>query len=120
MMKINTNIAAAILIALYSLLFSLILLKFRTSDAAFNCLVAGAIMLLNFLAITWLWKIIFNKKSIALAVLIIIFKYLILAMILWKLSSWIVLDPVGLVVGFSSLLFAALTTTLLSQFFSTK
>ncbi len=57
------------------------------------------IMQLNIVALAWIWRIIFQKKSIALAVGLIIFKYSILAAILWKLSSVKWLEPVGFVLG---------------------
>lgn len=120
MIKINSNTVTSALIAFYTLIFYFILLKFQSINSANNCLVAGLIMLGNFLAITLLWKLIFNKKSIALAVLIIIFKYLILGVILWNLSNWLKIDPIGLVAGFSTLLVAILTTQLLKRFLKTN
>lgn len=115
MIKNNTSVVTAAAIFLYTILFSIILLILRSKISATNCLIAGGIMFGNFLMISILWRIIFKKKSIALAVLIIIFKYLILGIILWNLSSWIMIDPIGLIIGFSSLLIAILTVTLLKK-----
>ena len=44
-------------------------------------------LLLNLAALYFLWRIIFLKKSIALGLLIIIFKYPIIAYCLWKISK---------------------------------
>lgn len=75
---------------------------------AASVLIGGSIMLLNLGGLTFLWGLIFSKKSIALAVFTIIFKYVILGLILWNLGSVTWLQPIGLVLGLSSLLFAAL------------
>lgn len=61
-------------------------------------------MLFNLLGLWILWKLIFSKKSIALAVLVIIFKYLILGLILWNLNQIQWIRPLGFVLGLGSLL----------------
>lgn len=80
----------------------------RGLSMAASVLLGGGIMLFNLGGLTFLWSLIFSKKSIALAVFTIIFKYVILGLILWNLGSVTWLQPIGLVLGLSSLLFAAL------------
>lgn len=63
-------------------------------------------MLINLAGLAFVWSLIFAKKSIALAVFIIIFKYVILGMILWGLSSAQWLKPAGFLVGITSLVVA--------------
>lgn len=70
----------------------------------------------NVLGLAWFWRLIFQKKSIALAVFAIIFKYLILALILWSLSSSQWLSPAAFCVGLTALLFGVLVVLLKSHF----
>ncbi len=80
-------------------------------DTAKSAAIGGALMIVNLFGLWILWKLIFLKKSIALVVLIIIFKYLILGLILWKLSQLAWIRPQGFILGLSSLLFGIVGTT---------
>ena len=71
-----------------------------------NVFIGALIVLLNLAALSFSWKRIFSKKSIALAIFVIIFKYVILGMILWGLSKNGWLNIIGFLAGLASLLFS--------------
>ena len=75
---------------------------------AISVLIGGTLMLINIASLTFLWKQVFFKKSIALAVIIIIFKYAILALILWGLASFTWMKLMGFLIGIGSLIFGLL------------
>ena len=110
----------AISLIVYTNLISALLFFTHGQAVALSCLIGGGIMLLNLLGIYLLWHLIFSKKSIALAVFVIIFKYLILGVVLWNLSSISWLKPLGLVAGLSTLVLAILSATLMKGFVKTN
>lgn len=79
---------------------------------ALSLFLGGAMMLLNIGMLRVSWGLIFSKKSIALVVFTIIFKYLIFGAIFWFLmsSSW--LSPSFFLVGLASLVAASLAASL--------
>ncbi len=85
-------------------------------DGAFSCALGAAVMLTNLIGIWFFWKLVFLKKSIALAILVIIFKYVILGLILWDLSQYQWLQPVGFIIGLSSLLFGIVSSVFYKKF----
>lgn len=109
----------ALLIFIYSLLGAIALKAIYNNQAAISCLFAGMIMIVNLVGLFFIWRIVFYKKSIALAVLVIIFKYLILGWLLWFLSESEWIHSIGFVVGFSTLLLAILSATLINSFVKT-
>lgn len=104
----------------YTVLLSVVLFFTSGQDSALSCFFGGLIMLVNLLGIYFLWHLVFSKKSIALAVFVIIFKYLILGVLLWNLAKVSWMKPVGLILGLSTLVFAILSTTLLKSFVKTN
>ena len=80
------------------------------ANVAYSSLIGSGVMLVNLIGIWFFWKLVFLKKSIALAVVVIIFKYLILGLILWKFFETDWLNPVGFVAGLSSLLFGVISS----------
>jgi hypothetical protein len=102
-------------ILLYTLLGFALSYWFLNSAFALSFMVGGLAMLANVVGLSLIWRLIFYKKSIALAVFIIIFKYLILGMILWSFASVKWLSPVGFVCGLAALLFAVLLAALLKS-----
>lgn len=97
-------------IFLFSLVLSAICFQWFGKESAFSCFFGGLVMQFNFLAISLLWHIVFTKKSILLAVLVIILKYLIVGYILWNLNQIKGLNLSGFILGLSSLLLAILST----------
>lgn len=89
-------------------------------EQAFSCLLGSAMMLINLLGLWILWTFIFSKKSIALAVLVIIFKYLILGLILWNLNQIQWMRPVGFIIGLSSLLLGVISAIIFKKLKSEK
>lgn len=94
----------AIVTFIIGVILALILSQTMGKEFATSLLIGCFLMILNLLGLAFLWKLIFSKKSIALAVLVIIFKYLILGLILWNLSESAWLNPVGFVAGLGCLL----------------
>ncbi len=80
-----------------------------------NVVIGALIVLLNLAALSFSWKRIFSKKSIALAVFVIIFKYVILGMILWGLSVAGWLNVIGFLIGLASLLFSVFAAMLMKS-----
>ena len=84
-------------------------------DFAVSILLGGVAILINIAGLSYSWRLIFLKKSIALAVLVIIFKYLLLGIVLWSLAETKWLSPVGFCIGLGSLVFAVLTAVLIKK-----
>lgn len=84
-------------------LFSLLLHRFYNLEQAVWCILGGLTMLLNWWVLVWAWKRIFLKKSIALAVSVIVFKYSILGFIVYYAVTATKERPIGFVVGLSSI-----------------
>ena len=99
-------------IFLYTLALALGAQFLYNSDISISVLLGGLTMWANVLGLAFFWRLIFLKKSIALAVLTIIFKYLILALILWSLASAKWLNPAAFCVGLTALLFGVLVVLL--------
>jgi hypothetical protein len=110
----------ALFIVFYTTAFCLAFLFYSHYESAASCALGGVIMLVNLLGLTFLWYLVFSKKSIALAVFVIIFKYLILGFILWKLADVSWMKPVGLVIGLSTLVLAILSATMMKSFVKTN
>jgi hypothetical protein len=105
-----------LVMAVYSLLGSCLGYLLVNSHFAVSLMLGAAIMLVNLAGLAFLWRLIFSKKSIALAALVIIFKYLILGMILWSLASANWLNPIGFLAGLASLVFAVVGATAIKSF----
>lgn len=84
-------------------------------EMALSCLFGGTVIVLNLGGLWLLWKLIFSKKSIALAVLVIIFKYVILGLILWNLNQIQWVRPIGFVLGLGSLMIGVVGVALLKK-----
>lgn len=103
-------VAAAI--AIYTLVATLAAAYYTDRSFAFSVLLGGMAILINIAGLTFSWRLIFMKKSIALAVLVIIFKYLLLGMALWSLIELKWLSPVGFCIGIGSLVFGTLAAVI--------
>lgn len=107
---------SATLIIFYSFVISAALVFASGYPAAVSCLVGGFMMLINLLGLSFVWGQIFSKKSILLATLVILFKYIFLAALLWAFSrsNWI--HPAGFVLGLSTLILSILSMTAIKSF----
>jgi len=77
----------------------------------------GFLVTANFLLLGQGWKMAFQKKLIALAVLVIVFKYAILGIIIYLLVKQTWLVPLWFAAGVSSMMFASLLYGLTLSFF---
>ena len=104
------------LLAVFIILASVILYFSIGLPAANSCLAGGGIMLVDLGGFYYAWQLYFRKKSITLMVLVIMFKYSLLGLVFWRLTkvSWI--DPIGFVIGISTLVLAILSMTLTKNF----
>lgn len=87
-----------------TLLGAVILFNSRNIESAASFFVGGIFVLINVLSWAFLISRLFQKKLIALSATIIVFKYAILGVILYKLLTMPWLDRVWFSVGLGSLL----------------
>ena len=74
---------------------------------------SGALVILtSFWLLGWAWSLIFQKKLVALAVGIIVFKYAILGIIIFTLVKLAWFDPLWFSMGVASLILSAITYAL--------
>lgn len=102
--------------AMYTLVASLASVYYFGHYSAISVLLGGLAVMFNIAGISYTWRLIFMKKSIALAVLVIIFKYLLLGMILLGLMKFKWLSPAGFCVGLGSLIFGVLFAAMFNSF----
>ena len=101
----------------FGLLISLLSYMKFGSEFALSSLFGAVVMTANLLGLWFIWKLVFSKKSIALVVSVIIFKYLILGLILWNLNRTHWVSASGVVLGLSSLLFGILSSLAFKKYF---
>ena len=106
----------SIITLVYTLIASGLSYYYLSGSFALSVFVGGTMMLLNLEAISFFWNLIFYKKSIALAVFVIIFKYVILGIILLGLSTSGWLNAIGFLIGLTSLVFSILAAMLVKSF----
>lgn len=84
----------------------------NASQKSASYLAASGLMLINVGLLYWVWQRCLQKKLVALAILIIVFKYAILGWIVYRLlsSSW--LDIVWFSMGIGSLILSSSLTAL--------
>ena len=99
-------------IIVYTIVISLGAFFTYGAEHSLSVLSGGMLMLVNLAGLSFIWSRIFSKKSIALAVLAIIFKYLILGTVLWALMTAQWLRPIAFLFGMASLIFSALFSAL--------
>lgn len=99
----------------WGLVFATICYLLKFNDATISIIAGVFGLIINFLVLSLAWKLIFLKKSIALAVLVIIFKYLILALVLWAISTAPWFEPVGFVLALASFLLAIVCSTIFKK-----
>ena len=104
-----------IIVIIYSLTVSLLSYFYINANFSISVLFGGLAMLLNLAALSFSWSLIFSKKSIALAVFVIIFKYVILAAVLWGLSTTKWLNIMGFLTGLTSLVFSILIAMIIKS-----
>lgn len=108
------NIVAAATF-IFSVLFATLCYFLIGPNSALSSVVGSAVMLVNLFGIWFAWKLVFLKKSIALAVVIIVIKYVILGLFLWNFAKYKWLQPVGFIIGLSTLLFGLVSSIFLKK-----
>jgi hypothetical protein len=103
------NIKLFIIIqAVITVLGSLVLVEAKDAQSGASFAIGGGIVLGNVLSLAFAWSRLIQKKLIALSVFIIVFKYAILGIIIYKLLSIAWVDRIWLSVGLSSLVVSVL------------
>ncbi len=105
---------------IYTVLATFASAYYASKPFAVSVLLGGLAVLLNIAGLSYSWRLIFMKKSIALAVLVIIFKYLLLGMVLVSLVKFKWLSPAGFCVGLGSLVTGVLAAAIFSSFAGKK
>ena len=115
MIKISATITF-----IFSLLIALACFFTLGKESALSALFGGGLMVLNLMGLWFVWRLIFLKKSIALVVVIIIFKYLILGLILLNLNQLLWMRPKGFILGLGSLIFGVIGVAVYKKFSELK
>lgn len=85
-------------------LFSALLLVMGLQSEIMSLLVASVLVGLNLVLLVWGWRRIFLKKSIALAVSAIVFKYAILGVLIYLILTRMQINPLAFIVGLSTMI----------------
>lgn len=94
--------------ALVTALGALLLAIFAASSQMVSFLVGSGLILLSFFLLGTGWALIFQKKLIALAVGIIVFKYAILGIIIFTIVKRPWFDPMWFAMGVASFVLSAI------------
>ena len=76
----------------------------RSEREALGVLIGATLMGLNVAALTWAWRRIFVKKSIALAASVIVIKYAIIGFAVYKLMVGDAVDVMSFVIGITTII----------------
>ena len=88
-------------ILIFSLLITLFVYVALDEYNAMSCVLGSLVSGINLLLLYWSWRSIFRKKSIAIAVSVIVIKYALLGYLLYYLVANEKVSVLGLLVGFS-------------------
>lgn len=75
---------------------------FTKPEMALTGFAVHVMLILNMLGIWLIWSVVFEKKSVALGVVIIILKYPLLGYIVVQMSRQTWFNSIGVLIGFSS------------------
>lgn len=89
----------AITSILSSMIVAVALVLGGKADAGFSNLASNLLLVINLAGLFLFWRVIFQKKSIALGLLIIILKYPFIAYLVWMMSKQSWAQPGGIFVG---------------------
>jgi hypothetical protein len=88
---------------------------FSTGPMAFTAVLCHLLLIVNLLGIWVVWRVVFEKKSVALGVVVIILKYPLLGYIVIQMSRQSWFDSIGLLIGFLSFVFSIVLVALYKQ-----
>lgn len=103
-------------IVIYTALISGLTYAFFDKNLSIGVLFGGLTVLTSIGGLASHWYLIIHKKLIALALLIIIFKYLILIALLWSVYSFKWIDPIGFCLGLTALIFSLFVALVIKRF----
>ena len=89
-----------------------VVILIQATHAAMSFASGGLLIGLDFLLLGIAWSWIFNKKLIALAVSLIVFKYAILGLIIYRLIKVMAINPFWFSMGVASFFLSALVYAL--------
>jgi hypothetical protein len=104
-----------ILNMILSLVLSAGLYIFMNKNVAISTLATTVMLVLNLSGLFVFWRVVFLKKSIALGLLIIIFKYPLIAYCLWQMSRQDWVHPIGVFVSMLLFLLSIVGVVLYDQ-----
>lgn len=90
-----------------TLLFALGIGYYIALHQAYSFIMGALVILLSFGLLGWAWGLIFKKKLVALAIGIIVFKYAILGIIIFRLVDQPWFKPLWFALGVGSFTFSA-------------
>lgn len=85
----------------------LFLYLFSAPQHALSFVAGSSTIFLSFLLLGWGWSLIFQKKLVALSIGIIVFKYAILGIIIFKLTAMPWFDTLWFAMGVASFILSA-------------
>lgn len=85
-----------------------------STQAAISFGIGGVAVGFNFLMLGTAWSLIFQKKLIALAISLIVFKYAILGLIIYQLGQALKVDLLWFAMGIASFIVSAVTYILVT------
>ena len=88
---------------------------FGKPQMAGTAVICHLLLILNLLGIWLIWRVVFEKKSVALGVAVIILKYPLLGYIVIQMSRQSWFDSIGLLIGFLSFVFSIVLVALYKQ-----
>ena len=88
---------------------------FAKPEMAMTGFATHILLILNMLGIWLIWRVVFDKKSVALGVVIIILKYPLLGYIVVQMSRQPWFSSIGVLLGFTSFVFSIVLVTLLRK-----
>ncbi|AHZ85669.1 hypothetical protein AB1A81_00040 [Bdellovibrio bacteriovorus] len=94
--------------ALTTLLGGVLLGFFAAPQHTYSFISGALVILVSFFLMGWAWGLIFSKKLVALAIGIIVFKYAILGIIIFKLVDQTWFDTLWFALGVASFILSAL------------
>lgn len=88
---------------------------FGSGQMAFSGVITHLLLILNMLGIWLIWRIVFEKKSIALGVVVIILKYPLLGYLVVQMSRQSWFNSIGVLIGFISFVLSIVLVTVLRK-----
>lgn len=105
----------AILSLITAIFVALAVWFFAHPEMALTVLIVHFLLIANMLGIGLIWRVVFQKKSVALGVVIIILKYPLLGYIVVQMSRQTWFSSIGLLIGFLSFVFSIVLASVLKK-----